>query len=259
MKTIHCKPRVVTDIESCEFYHVMDNPNGGTWGGKWDLRENIDSYLGNVDFQDKTVLDVGTASGFLCFEMEKRGADVTAFDISPETDWDIVPFAQIDYKSHSKDFRAYVERFKNAFWYAHKQMNSKAKCAYGSVYNIPAELGLFDMAIFGCILLHLRDPFLALQSGLKLVKETVIITDLVPQRLVNENNKEQKEVPYMVFLPEFKTLKNKEVWWLLSPEIVQQFIGVLGFEDSRVEYHTQVLNGLTMQLFTVVGNRTCRL
>lgn len=258
MESLFCEPRDVDDIDSCEFYHVMDNPEGGTWGGKWDLRAKIDDYLGYVDFSGKSVLDVGTASGFLCFTMEKKGAQVTAFDISPDVEWDIVPFAQHDYKSNSIDFRNYVERFKNAFWYAHKRLNSTSKCVYGSVYDIPSGIGTFDIATFGCILLHTRDPFKALQSGLKLVKDTVVITDLMPKKLVYEKNGGDDEPkPYMIFLPEFKTLKSKEAWWLLSPQVVKQFIGVLGFEESKVIYHTQKLNGVDVELFTVVGKRTC--
>jgi predicted nicotinamide N-methyase len=38
----------------------------------------VDPYLGNFDFVGKRVLDVGAASGFLTFEMEKRGAEVVA-------------------------------------------------------------------------------------------------------------------------------------------------------------------------------------
>ena len=44
----------------------------------------------------KRVLDVGTSSGFLCFEMERRGAEVVAFDLSDEFDGDAVPFASVD-------------------------------------------------------------------------------------------------------------------------------------------------------------------
>lgn len=256
MKSTFCEPKSVDNLDSCEFYHVMDNPEGGVWGGKWDLRDNIDAYLGYTSFSGKTVLDVGTASGYLCFEMEKRGAEVTAYDIAPDGDWDIVPFVQHDHKTNSMEFRSYVERFKNAFWFAHARLHSRAKCAYGSVYDIPDTIGRFDLAVFGCILLHLRDPFRALENGLRLTKDTVVITDLVPTKLYDSKGN-VADVPYMEFLPDFKTLENKEAWWLLSPRIIQQFIGVLGFEESRILYHTQFLNGHEMQLYTVVGTRTC--
>ena len=61
----------------------------------------------------------------------------------------------------------------------------------------------------------------------------------------------------MAFSPNFKTLQRKEDWWLLSPEIIVHFLGVLGFEDSRITYHTQKLkNGKSAFYYTVVGKRT---
>ena len=71
-------------ISDCTFYHVMDIPGHGVTPGQWDLRETADHYLGNVDFTGMRVFEIGTASGFLCFHMEKRGADVTAFDRDPD-------------------------------------------------------------------------------------------------------------------------------------------------------------------------------
>lgn len=41
------------------------------------------SFLQKVDFQSKTVLDVGTGSGLLALLAARRGASVTAFDINP--------------------------------------------------------------------------------------------------------------------------------------------------------------------------------
>src|SRR5690349_17429812 len=73
-------PRSVDTTADCQFYHAMDLPGYGFQPGEWDLRDDVDNYLGNQDFRGKKVVDVGTGSGFLCFEMEKRGADVTAVE-----------------------------------------------------------------------------------------------------------------------------------------------------------------------------------
>jgi release factor glutamine methyltransferase len=40
-------------------------------------------YLGDLDFQDKTVLDIGTGSGVLGIFVAKKGASVYALDINP--------------------------------------------------------------------------------------------------------------------------------------------------------------------------------
>jgi hypothetical protein len=280
-KNIYATPRTVTSIDECEFYHVMDIPGYGVVGGKWDLRDTVDQYLGGVDFEEKRVLELGTASGFLCFHMEKKGAEIVAYDIDERQEWDVVPYCQYDYSKHIEYLREYTNRLKNAYWYAYKALNSKAKVVYGSVYEIPEEIGMVDIATFCSILLHLRDPFRALQSALKLVRETVIVTDLVPRKaafllrshsllrcfaaLIKRNMFPRQEslpehkVPYMEFLPNFRTLEHKDAWWYLSPGIVVNFLGVLGFEEAHVTYHFQKATyrgGVKRQLYTVVGRRT---
>jgi 2-polyprenyl-3-methyl-5-hydroxy-6-metoxy-1,4-benzoquinol methylase len=84
----------VESAADCDFYHVMELPGVGRVGDQWDLRGTVDAYLGDFDFQGKRALDVGAASGFLTFEMEKRGASVVSFDLgggrtgtSPRSRW----------------------------------------------------------------------------------------------------------------------------------------------------------------------------
>ncbi len=76
---LFANPRAVSPDE-CWFYHVMDLPGLGLVGGHWDLRGRIHEYIGHVEFAGKRVLDIGTASGFLTFEMERLGAEVVSFD-----------------------------------------------------------------------------------------------------------------------------------------------------------------------------------
>jgi hypothetical protein len=278
-KDIYAESREITRIDECDFYHTMDIPGLGVVNGKWDLRDGVDQYLGSVNFKGKRVLELGTASGFLCFHMEKQGAEVVAHDIGEGQPWDMVPFCQYDYKEHIESFKEYNRRLKNAYWYAHRAYNSKAKVIYSSVYDIPEEIGIVDIGTFCAILLHLRDPFLALQSATRLVRDTVIVTDLAPRRTLispiyprhhlgrlssfvkryasgQRNALAEHKLPYMQFLPDFRTLAHKDAWWSLSPEIIINFIGVLGFEETRVTYHTHKLYGKEGRLFTVVGKRT---
>ena len=72
----------MTNVDECSFYHHMDLPGPKEVGRGWDLRKTVDDYLGNFDFRGKRALDVGTASGFLTFEIEKRGAEVVSFDMA---------------------------------------------------------------------------------------------------------------------------------------------------------------------------------
>ena len=74
----------------------MELPGVGVVGGQWDLRETIEDYLAAFPFAGKRVLDVGAARGFPSFEMERRGAEVVSFDMSPDGRWDIVPLVGLD-------------------------------------------------------------------------------------------------------------------------------------------------------------------
>jgi hypothetical protein len=73
---IFAKPLKVDDVADCYFYHTMELPSHGVINGEWDLRAGVHDYLGRVEFAGKRVLEIGPASGFLTFEMEKRGAGV---------------------------------------------------------------------------------------------------------------------------------------------------------------------------------------
>ncbi|MCF8127333.1 MAG: hypothetical protein K9N10_02370 [Deltaproteobacteria bacterium] len=248
---IYEEPRKIEDIDDCYFYHTIDIPGYGTMEGNWDLRKGLNEYLGRVDFLGKRALDVGTANGILCFEMEKRGAEVVAFDLSRDAEWDMVPFAKWkEYKAISKERRSIVDRLNNAYWFCHERLDSKAKVVYGNVYSIPEEIGPVDVAVYGSILLHLRDPFLALQNGAGLTRETIIITEV--HRGLTQNS----SGPFMQFLPDAASVEPKDAWWDLRPEVIVRMIGVLGFENAEVIFHKQLYEGKENQLYTVVGRRT---
>ena len=219
-------PREITDITSCAFYHFMDLPGIGEVGDQWDLRKTIDDYFGHFGFSGKRVLDVGAASGFLSFEMEKRGASVVSFDIVSGGDWNYVPFVHPEFSAENllNDVKWHINSIKNAYWYAHRVLKSEAKAYYGDIYGIPEELGEFDVVMFGMVLPHLRDPFLALQSASRLSREWVIITQQAM------NNPE----PTMFFMPDIETRADPMTWWLMSDRCVERMLGVLGFETTSI-------------------------
>jgi hypothetical protein len=238
----------------------MDIPGYGQVEGHWDLRDGIHEYLGGVEFKGKRVLEIGTASGFVCFYMESKGAEVVAYDLSEEHAWDIVPFSKFDYEQFVSDHKAHIRELNNGYWLCHGAHNSKAKVVYGTVYGIPEEIGTVDIAVFSSVLLHVRDPFLALQNALRLTKETVVVTEPIwvrqsfLRRILTNFTK-----PYMTFMPQFSKCEPKDGWWILTPDIIKEFIGVLGFEEAQVKTHFQKCNlfGVrSIPFFTVVGHRT---
>lgn len=248
-------PQNIQNINDCYFYHTINLPDYGVINGSWDLRANIDNYLGNVNFNGKRVLDVGTASGFLCFEMEKRGAEVVAFDLSLDEAWDHVPFCTKAgvYTQEVQDFIAqripHIQQLHNSFWFCHRVLNSKANVCYGNAYEIPREIGDVDISLLGCILLHMRNPLAAIESAAKLTRKTIIITE--PAFLDIDYN-----LPAMTLHPNLDNPNCLESWWQLTPRLVGNFLQILGFSEISVTNHIQIgINQQPYRLFTVVGNR----
>src|SRR4030081_1538450 len=179
-KAILAEPRYVESPSDCFFYHTMDLPGFGEVRGHWDLRGRFNEYIGGVDLTGKSVIDVGAATGFLSFEAERSGAArVLSFDIADPRQQDFLPFKD---KLYSRDperwangYGAEIEQWKNAYWLCHRLLDSKAEVYYGNIYDLPGELGQFDVAIVGSVLEHLSDQITALASIARLTKETIVI------------------------------------------------------------------------------------
>jgi len=270
---LYARPRAVDGLTECYFYHSMDIPGHGEVTGEWDLRGDEHRYLGGVDLAGKRVLELGAASGFLTTRMEKLGAEVVAYDLSEEHSWDVVPFAGTDLDRFDQVRRDHLRKINNGFWLNHAAHGLSAKLVHGTVYTVPAEIGPVDVATFASILLHLRDPFLALQTSLRLVRDTVIVSDVYPASeyhlvgdLVDAPDPdgdatsvlpiESHGQPKATFLPQHWDHAYADTWWHLSPETVRRFIGVLGFEKTEITYHHAYAKGRRTLLYTVVGQRT---
>ena len=178
-------------LDDCEWYHRMEVPGVGddnlTPSVSFDIRDDIGNILGNLDFKGKKVLNLGSITGHLSFEAERRGADVTSIDLSVDpsqmakkqaTERDWVPRANEDWK---KDLKAFMDREvqrRNAFWYAHKALKSKSRLLISHANNLPKNLELHDIGIIFSVMLHIRDPFLALLRMCSHVNEKIVITEL---------------------------------------------------------------------------------
>lgn len=250
-------PRFIDDLKTCYFYHTTDIPDHGVQRGQWDLRPGVDTYLGGVPLQGKRVLEIGTASGFLCFEMERRGAEVVAFDLPATQPPDLVPYTRTDLPRWRDACRTNLDQLHNAFWLCHRLLHSRARVVYGSAYAIPEAIGPVDVCTFGCILLHLRDPFLALEQALRLTRETVIVTELLAGRSWWRRWLRRRLTgPAIRFLPDFRRAEPPTTWWQFSPEAIVAMLGVCGFEQTTVTVHRQLFKERPVDLFTVVGRRT---
>jgi SAM-dependent methyltransferase len=247
---LYVEPRHVKSVDDCHFYHVMEIPGHGVVGEQWDLRGGERAYLGDVPLQGKRVLEIGPASGFLTFHMERQGAEVVAVELAPDADWDIVPHAGLDLDDVIRKRRPIMERVRNGFWFAHERHRSAARVHYGSAYDLPAALGHFDVAVLGSVLLHTRDP-LRIVEGCARHSDTIVITEAHDKSLDGD--------PLARLVPRPASAE-WDTWWYVSPELFVSFLGVLGFTDSAVTFHAQRFIGgegsVDLPLFTVVARRT---
>ena len=234
-------PRSVEDPKDCFFYHRTGLQDLESQRSDWDLTNCVDSYLGNLNYSGRRVLDIGTASGFLTFEMEKRGADVVSFDMPTSANWDLVPHFALEETREvtlAKRVKGH-QRLQNAYWYLHKRLNSKARVYYGSVYELPVELGNFDTVFLGMILGHLRDPFQAIYSASRLCKERIVITNQATQK--RSRFRRKKNQPSASFMPSRDNVIGT-AWWAFSVECLEAMLGTVGFQVvETVDSHPDCL------------------
>jgi SAM-dependent methyltransferase len=222
-------PRHVAGPDDCFFYHTMDLPGLGEVRGHWDLRGRFNEYISGVDLSGKSVIDVGTATGFLSFEAEKsRATRVLSFDIANARQQMFLPFKDKLYSRDparwAEEYGAEIERWKNAYWLCHRLLDSKADVYYGNIYELPQALGQFEVAIVGSILEHLSDQITALAAIARLTKETIVI---VSPLLATEDR-----------IARFGALadhpENDFTWWIYSEGVYREVFKMLGFSIARI-------------------------
>jgi len=228
----------------------MDVPGHGTVQGEWDLRGLVNKYLGYYNFKGKRVLDVGAASGILSFHIEKQGAEVVSFDLSENFDWDIVPFFENDNDSAKSERRSHLRKINNGYWLCHEAFGSKARMVNGVVYDMPQAIGPVDVSVFGSILLHLRDPFLALENAARLTTESIIVSDLSPYgRFASRFKKNPRFMP-----KSSEPFGINDGWFRLPPLLIKEYLGILGFKRSTLTWNKFMYGQRERQIYTIIAH-----
>jgi hypothetical protein len=132
--------------EQCHFYHCLSFPDGETVeNATWDLRARFKRYIGGLSLRGKTVLDVGTASGFLAFSAEEAGASqVTAFDGLHYRDFELIPFKGSAFTDDRLRYIAEAEMqfrtMKNGFWRAWHKKGSSVEVVYAPAMALEPKI-----------------------------------------------------------------------------------------------------------------------
>jgi hypothetical protein len=242
-------PWEVTDLGACKFYHAIDLPGIGKVGGDWDLRETIDTYLGHGSLEGLTFLDLGTASGFVSFAAERRGAGVISYDIGdPRKELHLVPLVRNDHRRDEllDHQERGVEGMKRSYWLAHRLLGSEAKAYYGNLYRLSELIYPVDVVHVGQILVHLRDPLGALTEAGRLARK----------RLVMVEGSLPTEEPIARLLANAK-MEPPRSWWHFSIGFYRNFLEILGFEieDVEVERHLCPAMDRWVELRTITAVR----
>ncbi len=172
------KRREGADLSDFVWYHAFELPDGRVLPGAWDLRGHETAYLGGVDIAGKRVLELGPATGYLTFYMERMGAEVVSFEAGFDVSIDTLPVkGRDDPEGKRRVMQDTIDRNHDAWWYLHRTLGSSAKFVQGSIYDMPADLGTFDITLVGAILLHLREPWGALSQAAQRTTDTMIVTE----------------------------------------------------------------------------------
>jgi tRNA (mo5U34)-methyltransferase len=204
-------------VTGSSWYHTIELPGGLVTPGYYDHRELVAGYGFPPSMSGTRALDVATFDGFWAFEMEKRGASVTALDLANSLEIDMPPQARA---------RALVEQLGvpvgTGFAIASEALRSGVERREGSVYTLtPNEWGYFDYVHVGDLLLHLERPLEALRRIQSVTAGTLHISDTYDPSLPAET------VRYLGGWSD-------AIWWIPSLDTLCQWIADAGFEDVQV-------------------------
>ena len=201
-----------------------------------------------MELAGKRVLESGPASGGLTFYMERCGAEVVSTEAPDsyrmEYRWDIPSCVPPDFEKRVAESKAGLRALHNSDWLCHKEFSSRAKIYYRSAYEIPGAFGTFDIATIGCVLLHNKSPHLILEGAARVTRRSIIVIEILPPNADQEG---------MLFLR--KDTSFYDGWFHWPPKLTVKVLKSMGFGDSKVTIHTEMMGGKPYQLYTVTASR----
>lgn len=207
---------IVDRIQGLSWYHTIDLGHGVETPGFADHRAQLPHYALPASLAGKRVLDIATFDGYWAFEFERRGADeVVAIDIAKRTDMDCPRWMLRDPESFDL-----VGGMGESFKVAKDILDSKVKRVECNVYDLDPEVhGMFDLVFISDVLIHLRDPQLAIERAYSVCKGELIIADVF-----------SPELDALGDIPAAQFVAPGETWWYPNVACLRQMMMTAGFE-----------------------------
>ncbi len=226
--------RGLGDLGRYYWYHTIDLGNGLVTPGDYDHRPYLNAFRFPADLHDRDVLDVGAATGYFSFELERRGARVVSVELPSLADWDVNAAAQAQ---TLKDFlawhqaatpeEAYRVHLDGPFQFCRDRLGSHVRRCYCKVYDLtPERLGVeaFDLVFLGEVLIHTFSPLQVLDRLAALCRRTLVVSGFFPE----------EPRPLMHYLGGDEPGAHQRSWWLLSRSCLEQMLRKVGFREVSV-------------------------
>lgn len=208
-------------VNALKWVHTINLGNGIVTPGHWPRSPLIDQAFQQVDFKDKSVVDIGCWDGLWSFEAEKRGAaEVHATDMLSQ--------------------RSYPEQ--PTFHLAHRVLNSRVQYHPNlSVFDVKQLGQAFDIVLFCGVYYHLKHPLLALSRLREVMKPggTIIVEGDV---LVGH------DASFAKFYYGTWHVNDRTTWWIPTVSCLREWV-----ECSFFEIVAEIGGAPTMQ--STIGRR----
>jgi ubiquinone/menaquinone biosynthesis C-methylase UbiE len=217
---------LVDKIEKTDWYHIFDLGTFRTHG-HYDISKVIHQYKLPLPLNGKHCLDVGTSNGYFAFYMEQQGAEsVTAVDVK---DWIVEADVSLQHRTKLKQQYPYGlgNSHKGGFDIMHEYYKSRVKYQTATIYELDKLFSShsFDIVLCSNLLLHLYNPYLALENLFNVAKEKVIISTNI---YIERFSAFRKSRPILV------VSEKSNIWFDITPKSMEILARKAGF--SRIHF-----------------------